>query len=82
MAGVMSPTISSGIMNDRKLPNSELNVAKIRANQTGANSPTIIPRIMAITTLPSRGILESFIQYKSKSSAKATNFGLLTTRKS
>jgi hypothetical protein len=49
------------MMNERKLPNSELNVAKIRANQTGAISPTIIPRIMAITTRPRRGILESFI---------------------
>ena len=61
MAGVTNPRIMSGIENDRKLPNKELNVTKMRAIPPGRNCPNTTPAAMAMTTLASNDTFSFFI---------------------
>lgn len=61
MAGVTSPNMIKGMENDRKLPNRELNVTKIRAIPWGRNWPNNIPAPMAITTCPNNEVFNFFI---------------------
>ena len=60
MAGVTSPTMMSGMANERNSPNSELNVTNTRVAQSGKNCPKTIPATIAMTTLANREILSFF----------------------
>ena len=61
IAGVTNPRMMSGMANDRKLPNKELNVTKIRAIPSGRNWPNTTPATIAITTLANREIFILFM---------------------
>lgn len=61
VAGVTSPNMIRGMENDRKLPNNELKVTKIRAIPPGKNWPNNTPAAIAITTLVNNDTLIFFM---------------------
>ena len=61
IAGVTSPNMIRGMENDRKLPNNELKVTKIRAIPPGKNWPNNTPAAIAITTLVNNDTLIFFM---------------------
>ena len=61
MAGIIRPTMMSGMANVRKLPNKPLNVTKIRAIASGRNCPNNTPKATAIRTCTNSVGFFSFI---------------------
>ena len=61
MAGVTSPTMSSGIRKPKKLPKMELNVTKTRTHGAVSTLPRTTPNTMAMRMRGNRPILIFFI---------------------
>ena len=52
--GAISPRISNGIINERKLLNRAFKVTNTRTAQSGKNNENIIPKIIDISTLSNK----------------------------
>ena len=60
IAGVTSPTMMSGMRNERKWLKMLLKVTNTLTAHSGKNVPHVTPRIMAMMTRGNRPILDSF----------------------